>query len=168
MSLFAETLLFCIPSQIISSHFPLSYIPLRNKLLISYTIIMSLSGPLLQKLFERLTAEEVAELFGAVKNMQPAASQSVVAAPTSQRKKRASKITSVNSGAFTFAVAEAQAPHSKSLAPARPLNSWMAFRSKSLIPESDLSTNSCRLLLACLQILSAKGDLRPHDPLVAE
>ena len=95
---------------------------------------MSLSGPLLQKLHARLTAEEVAELFGAVNNTQPAASQSVVAPPTPQRKKRTTKTASAKkSGGFTFAVAEVQTPPSKGIAPARPLNSWMAFRSKLFI-----------------------------------
>lgn len=92
---------------------------------------MSFSGPLLQKLHARLTAEEIAELFGAVSNMQPAASQSALAPPTPQRIKRTKKATSAkNPGAFTFAVVGVQTPPSNSIAPARPLNSWMAFRSK--------------------------------------
>ncbi|GAB7345947.1 hypothetical protein MBLNU457_4174t1 [Dothideomycetes sp. NU457] len=91
---------------------------------------MSFSGPLLQKLHARLTADEIAELFGAVSNMQPATSQSAFAPPTPQRNKRTKKTTRGKSpGAFTFAISEVQTPPANSIAPARPLNSWMAFRS---------------------------------------
>lgn len=75
------------------------------------------------KILTKYTQEEIAEIVAGVFNMQPetaaAAVQpavAVAAGATSQRKKRSKKTTTSKTA--------------NSIAPSRPLNAWMAFRSK--------------------------------------
>ena len=81
-------------------------------------------------LLEKYSPEQIAEVVDAVMKMRPATSQRAAVALTTttapvsaitERKKRAKKS------------APSKAAHSSSgsIAPTRPLNSWMAFRSKS-------------------------------------
>jgi len=87
-------------------------------------------------LFSKLTAEELIDVFAAV-NAMPSTAHTVQT-PTSEklstpRKKRSKKLTSEKiPGRSIFAVNNggAQQTLSGKIAPARPLNSWMAFRSK--------------------------------------
>lgn len=84
-------------------------------------------------LLEKYSPEQIAEVVDAVMKMRPATSQRAAVATTSspisavtERKKRAKK-------SATPKVAHSS---SGSIAPTRPLNSWMAFRSKILSNES--------------------------------
>lgn len=87
-------------------------------------------------LLAKCTPEEIAQIFTVVNKMQPVASPPAVAAgANSQRKKRSKKTTAskvAQRGGPTFKVIPtgAQTPPSDNIAPIRPLNSWMAFRSK--------------------------------------
>lgn len=84
-------------------------------------------------LLEKYSPEQIAEVVDAVMKMRPATSQRAAVASTTttptapvsaitERKKRTKKSTA------------SKVAHSSSgsIAPTRPLNSWMAFRSKSL------------------------------------
>jgi hypothetical protein len=80
-------------------------------------------------LLEKYSPEQIAEVIDAVMKMRPVASQRApIASPTpssaiTDRKKRAKKSN-------TSKVAQTSASATGSIAPTRPLNSWMAFRSK--------------------------------------
>lgn len=83
-------------------------------------------------LLEKYTPEQIAEVIDAVMTMRPVTLQPVTphpatAAANSVRKKRSKKPTVLKAAQRSTGVSAASA---KSIAPSRPLNSWMAFRSR--------------------------------------
>jgi len=120
-------------------------------------------------LLEKYSPEQIAEVVDAVMKMRPVTSQRAAVASTTsvtpvsaitERKKRAKKST-------TSKVAHS----SGSIAPTRPLNSWMAFRSRLncvMRARTDCSDQFTRLPLSHLQVIPAEGHLRFLDSHVAE
>lgn len=126
-----ETFLIHIPPHNPSRHFRsiLCYTDIPRFHILTMSAVMPESMALL---LEKYSPEQIAEVIDAVMKMRPSASQSaVVASPTPvsaiiERKKRAKKSTSSKT-------AQTSARPSNSVAPTRPLNSWMAFRSMSTL-----------------------------------
>jgi hypothetical protein len=121
-------------------------------------------------LLEKYSPEQIAEVVDAVMKMRPATSQRAANASTAattlvsavtERKKRAKKST-------TSKVTQSS---SGSIAPTRPLNSWMAFRSKlnhRMRVRTKCSDHLTRLSLSHLQVIPAEGHLWLFDSHVAE
>jgi hypothetical protein len=121
-------------------------------------------------LLEKYSPEQIAEVVDAVMKMRPATSQRAANASTAtatpvsavtERKKRAKKST-------TSKVAHSS---SDSIAPTRPLNSWMAFRSRlnrRMRVRTNRSDFLTRLSLSHLQVVPAEGHLWLFDTHVAE
>ena len=121
-------------------------------------------------LLEKYSPEQIAEVVDAVMKMRPATSQRAAVASTTtptpvsavtERKKRAKKLT----------VSKVAHTSSGSIAPTRPLNSWMAFRSMLICRmrvRANRSDQLTRLSLSHLQVVPAEGHLGFLDSHVAE
>ena len=127
-------------------------------------------------LIEKNSPKEIAQVIDAAMKMRSVAAVasttpatvagigSVSTSAITERKKRAKKSTAASKNAH----AQTSPRAAGSIAPTRPLNSWMAFRSKFSYCNAHFFSNWCRLPLSHLQVLPAEGHLRILDLHVAE